>query len=284
MVTLYFSDLLKRAGIDPKRVKLLRHAYSDKNFNACAGAGMVYEYTCHQKADFSKGYDYWCVFVSGKSTLAKFVTMYKVGNSVPDTPDRIPDGLPEIESKNYNGEYAIFNLEYVDLLKEYENKLIIEWGAGTRQFAHKGTTEKPIVSIRAEEKKNFEGFDKVVLSYDRLKEIIEDVEDVYGDWHTALKSVNGIYLIADNESGKQYVGSAYGSDGLFGRWSSYVQSHHGGNKLMKEEICYHPDRYHSFQFSILQILPKTMSPEEIINTESLWKTKLQSIKFGMNDN
>ena len=284
MATLYFSDLLKRADIDPKRVKLLRHAYSDEKFKACADEDMLYEYTCHQKPDFSKGYDYWCVFVSGKSTLARFVTMYKVGKSVPDTPERIPDGLPEIEAKKYNGESSIYELEYVDLLKEYENKLVIEWGAGTRQFAHRGTTEKPIVSIRAEEKKTFKGYDKVRLSYEQLKEIIEDVDEIYADWHTALKSVNAIYLIVDTESGKQYVGSAYGSEGLFGRWSCYVQSHHGGNKLMKEEICYHPDRYHAFQFSILQILPKTMSPEEIINTETLWKLKLQSIKFGLNDN
>lgn len=42
MIQLYFSDLLKCAGIDPKRVKLLRYAYSDKTFNACASKGMVY--------------------------------------------------------------------------------------------------------------------------------------------------------------------------------------------------------------------------------------------------
>ena len=39
-----------------------------------------------------------------------------------------------------------------------------------------------------------------------------------------------------------------------------------------------------FQFSILQILPKTVTDDEVIHTESLWKQKLRTIEFGMNDN
>ncbi|MFR7895401.1 MAG: hypothetical protein ACLU38_16340, partial [Dysosmobacter sp.] len=46
---------------------------------------------------------------------------------------------------------------------------------------------------------------------------------------------------------------------------------HGHNKLMKELICDHPDRYQYFQFSILQILPKTLTDDEVIHTKSLWK-------------
>lgn len=49
-------------------------------------------------------------------------------------------------------------------------------------------------------------------------------------------------------------------------------------------LCDHPDRYQFFQFSILQLLPKTATDEEVIHTESLWKKKLLSIPFGMNDN
>ena len=56
------------------------------------------------------------------------------------------------------------------------------------------------------------------------------------------------------------------------------------NKLMKELICDYPERYHYFQFSILQILPKTATDDEVIQTESLYKKKLLTIPFGMNDN
>ena len=61
-------------------------------------------------------------------------------------------------------------------------------------------------------------------------------------------------------------------------------THHGGNKQMKELMCNYPERYHNFQFSILQILPKTITDEEVIHVESLYKKKLLSIPFGMNDN
>lgn len=53
---------------------------------------------------------------------------------------------------------------------------------------------------------------------------------------------------------------------------------------MKDLICNHPDRYKHFQFSILQILSKSTPDEEIIHAEALWKKKLCSVQFGMNDN
>lgn len=64
MAILNFSDVLKKVGLDPKEVKLIRHALSDKQFRECYKAGMVHEYTQHQKAGFSKGYSYWITFIS----------------------------------------------------------------------------------------------------------------------------------------------------------------------------------------------------------------------------
>ena len=37
-------------------------------------------------------------------------------------------------------------------------------------------------------------------------------------WHTALSTVNAVYLIVDRENGRKYVGSAYGKGDLLGRW------------------------------------------------------------------
>ncbi|MDD3172748.1 MAG: hypothetical protein PHF63_03680 [Herbinix sp.] len=68
----------------------------------------------------------------------------------------------------------------------------------------------------------------------------------YSEWHTALYYINAIYLIVDRNNGKQYVGSAYGKDGLLGRWAIYVTTGHGNNKLMKEVVCNYPDRYKEF--------------------------------------
>lgn len=283
MSILHFSDILEKAGLDLAKVKLIRHSLGDKDFSKCyySEPQMVWEYTRIQKPGFSKGYDYWCVFVSGEGTTARLFACYKVNGAVSATPDLEPAGFP-LEGR-FEGKYDYFDLEPVDNLKEYEHRLVIKWGKAALSWHQKGTTEKDVWAIDSPVKKPFIGYDKVVLTYAELKEVVEN-KVIYELWQAALSAVNAVYLIVDTKSGQQYVGSAYGKDGLLGRWRIYVDSLHGHNKLMKEVICAHPDRYKFFQFSILQILPKTLTDDEVIHTESLWKEKLQSIRFGMNDN
>ena len=279
---LSFTDVLKKADIDPRKVMMIRHALKDKVFKDCHDVGKVYEYTCHQRADFAKGYEYWAVFISDGGTAAKLFALYRVGASKPDTKSRIPKGLPESEAAKYKGEHAVYDLEHINDLSEYENRLVIEWGGATRSWFQKATNEKEIINFRSI--RSFPGYEQVRLSYDGLKDILCDSE-AYDDWKTALSSVFAIYLISDMENGKHYVGSAYNiENGLFGRWSSYIKSKHGDNKRMKELLAKYPERYHKFQFSILQILPKSLSNKEVIEIENLYKKKLLSIEFGMNEN
>ena len=280
MAILNFSDVLIKVGLDPKRVKLIRHSLADKEFRQCYEKGMVTEYTRVQSDNFSNGYDYWCVFISDKSTTAKFFACYKVNGGVCDTQDIKPDNFP-LEDW-FQGQKMFYELEHIDLLKEYEGRLLIEWGQGALAWAQKATNEKPIVAIQ--DKRIFSGYENFILTYDELKEIVKD-PTAYESWHTALSSVNATYLIVDRENGRQYVGSAYGKDGLLGRWTHYVDSLHGGNKLMKELLCNYPQRYKYFQFSILQLLPKTATPDDVIHTETLWKKKLLTYEpIGMNAN
>jgi len=280
MAILNFSDVLIKVGLDPKRVKLIRHSLADKEFRQCYEKGMVTEYTRVQSDTFSNGYDYWCVFISGKSTTAKFFTCYKVNGSVRDTHDVKPDNFP-LEDW-FQGQKMFYELEHIDSLKEYEGRLLIEWGKGALALVQKATNEKPIVAIQ--DKRVFSGYENFVLTYDELKEIVKD-PTAYESWHTALSSVKAIYLIVDRENGRQYVGSAYGKDGLLGRWAHYVDSLHGDNKLMKELLCNYPQRYKYFQFSILQVLPKTVNPDDAIHAETLWKKKLLTYEpLGMNAN
>lgn len=283
MSMLQLSDILKKAELNPAKVKLIRHSLSDKEFAQCyySDPQMVWEYTRIQKPEFSKGYEYWCVFISGKGTTARFYACYKVNGSVPDTPELKPENFPL--DGVFEGKLAYFNLEPVECMQEFRGRLVIEWGKSALSWHQKGTTEKEVLAIESPIKKPFVGYDKVVLSYAKLREVVEDSE-IYELWQTALSAVKAVYLIVDTKNGKQYVGSAYGDNGLLGRWRIYVDSLHGNNKLMKEVVCAHPDRYQYFQFSILQILPKTMTDDEVIHTESLWKKKLCSIQFGMNDN
>ena len=211
MAILNFSDALKNVGLDPKRVKLIRHSLGDKAFKKCYDKNMVEEYTRVQSETFSNGYDYWCVFISDKSTTAKFFACYKVSGGVIDTQDTKPKGFP-LEDW-FQGQRMFYNLERIDLLKEYEGRLLIEWGKSALAWVQKGTNEKPIVAIR--DKKIFSGYENAILTYEELREIVQD-PTAYESWHTALSSINAVYLIVDRKNGRKYVGSAYGKGGLLG--------------------------------------------------------------------
>lgn len=281
MASLYLTDILRRNEIDPEKVRLIRHALSDKSFRDCYNKGMIKEYTQQQDKGFSDGFKYWIVFISDKGTNCKFYACYKIMGSKPDTIENMPKNFPYPDW--FRGEREYYELEEVEILNDLKDRLIIDWGKGTRTWAQKGTNEKKIIAIQANPKMVFTGFENLVLTYDELKEIIDD-SITYSEWHTALSSINAIYLIVDRKNGKQYVGSAYGKDGLLGRWTIYIATGHGNTKLMKEAIRDQPNRYKEFQFSILQILPKNLTNDEIIKIESLYKKKLMSKEFGMNDN
>lgn len=77
----------------------------------------------------------------------------------------------------------------------------------------------------------FQDYRNVRLTYQELKSIIKNQNPT---WKTALSHLNAIYLQTDTKTGKQYVGSAYGKQKLWGRWTEYVETYHGGNKALKE--------------------------------------------------
>lgn len=99
-----------------------------------------------------------------------------------------------------------------------------------------------------------------------------------------LASVAGVYLIVDSKTGRQYVGSAYGEDGIRGRWTQYVKNPDGGNKMLKELIGDDKDYASNFRFTILQTLPRTLTPKEVIKHEVLYKEKLGKGALSLNSN
>lgn len=282
MTKLLVQDIMNRAGIDPKNVLLIRHSKSDSHCKLCIDNNMLKEYMSVQKTSFSKDYDYWMAFISGEGTSAILEGFYKVNGSQPISPELMPEGYPipdEFEQENH----SYFDLEKLDCLKEYENRLIIDWGKSTRKWHQKATNDKEILAIQSEKKIPFSSYEDIILSYPKLKEIIDE-SHLYSDWHAALKSVYGVYLIVDKISGKQYVGSAYGNKGILQRWTEYVKTGHGGNQKLKELLKEDPNRYKSFQFSILQVLPPNLTNDEVISVESKFKDKLLTREFGFNEN
>lgn len=130
---------------------------------------------------------------------------------------------------------------------------------------------------------DFPGYNKVILSYRQLKIVVTQQEP---SWKSALSNIKGIYLISDISSGKLYIGSATGEDGLWQRWESYAKTVHGGNAELKSLIRDKGIDYaDNFQYTVLEIADFHSTDEFIIKREAHWKDVLLSRKpFGYNSN
>lgn len=106
------------------------------------------------------------------------------------------------------------------------------------------------------------------------------------DWKIALSNAKGIYLLTDKATGKQYIGSAYGENGFWGRWSHYIYGLHGDNKELKKLVENEGEDYYrnNFHFTILEVVGSYLTDDEIIKKESKWKEKLFTREFGYNAN
>ncbi|MBI3852896.1 MAG: GIY-YIG nuclease family protein [Verrucomicrobia bacterium] len=120
----------------------------------------------------------------------------------------------------------------------------------------------------------FPGFSNVLLPKWKLDIIVaQEIES----WKSALSSVAGVYLITDTKTGRHYVGSAYGTGGIWGRWKAYSEDGHGNNKnlkslLQKEGVDYSLN----FQFSILETADTSASEDDVLKRETHWKNALCS--------
>lgn len=129
---------------------------------------------------------------------------------------------------------------------------------------------------------DFPGYNSVLLSYRMLNTVIRESNP---SWKSALSSVSGVYLITDTSDGRQYVGSAYGGEGIWQRWNSYIKNGHGGNKELRFLLRQKKDEHaENFQFSLLEVCDLNSSDDYIISREAHWKNVLRSREFGLNKN
>jgi hypothetical protein len=268
-----------------KKVKMIRHTKDGEyDISHIYKSGLLIDYQGVQTRDILNDCDYLISFIATENTKAKFVGMFEITNRTTVGAIREAKGLPDLGIDDfYNDNQFYYVQNEVPILTDLKDRLIIEWGKGTIQWCQ-NLKEKEVIEILPRGYYNyFPGFDEVIISFDELKKIIE-YPDANREWHKMLSTVAGVYLIADMETGMQYVGSAYGNEGILGRWKQYARNMHGNNKLLKEILEQDPLRYKKFQYSILRTLPKTLTTNETITIESIYKKKLGSRAFGLNSN
>lgn len=188
--------------------------------------------------------------------------------------------------------YDIQNNVGYDLIPvpEYQNlygRLVVEYKNTTQQL--KRNAENVLNEIKVVEllKKpyngvEFEGYNNINLTFQELEVIIKNNVD---EWKRKLENVTGIYMLFDRSTGKKYIGSAYGENGIWKRWGDYIYSNNGGNKEM---LQLDNDYIRSnFTFTLLEWYAIGTDFEFIISRENYWKKVMLSRKmdgYGYNDN
>jgi hypothetical protein len=128
----------------------------------------------------------------------------------------------------------------------------------------------------------FRGYSWAMLTKQKLDIVVEQSVD---SWRAALSAVSGVYVIADRQTGKLYVGSATAGEGIWSRWCAYSRTGHGGNlelvALLEREGREYAEH---FQFGVLETADSRASTEDILARESYWKELLQSRAHGYNSN
>ena len=273
-----FNSLLRDADIDLGDVRLLRH----KDQRAEKGR-TPYElwrddrpkfelYQSHQKFQNHDRLNakYWASFLGVPGGRTVFVGLYSVKCTGPNKKD-VP--LPHKDGVDKAGTCDAYILTPDPRFTDFDGRLFIDWGDGTRSWIQYADRQnKPIVEVLTERTKpKFPGFLNLVTQ-------LSAIDAFHPEWVEILKNAKGVYLLTCPKTKEQYVGSAYGDDGFWGRWQDYCRNGHGGNIALKSRD---PSDY---QVSILEVTGTSLNYAEIIGREALWKKKLQSQDMGLNRN
>ncbi len=220
---LTFNDLLVLAGIDPAQVRLVRHQdnrlWPGRLYEAWRNDRDAFEdyQSVQSKSRFPVG-ELLASFVVTEARKTVFVGLYRVTGV-----DTLPAGSVDFLVRHDTSGHFKYDLQLIDQLGDYRDRAVIEWGAAVRSWVQRaGNQTKPVIEIAEQYEPRFPGFREFVRP-------INDVPTLPNGWQQVLRSVKGVYLLVDVESGQHYVGSAKGADSLLGRWMSYTD---GGTGVM----------------------------------------------------
>jgi hypothetical protein len=277
-------DLLVMRGFDPQcKAKLVRHQDHRYDVSSLLRDGWIEVYQAHQGKPIF--HDCKCIvtFIGDGGTRAKFLGVYHVLKERRSTPEDVPDGcslLAEWRKKPC----VFYELEHDPRYTDLEGRVVIEWGSGAKAW-HQHIRNKPIIEIFPTGRvlKPFSDYLDFSLTYRELQDLMTNPA-AHRDWKSSLSAVAGVYLILAERSGHQYVGSAFGLDGIWGRWQQYAKNGHGNNKLLRKLIKSDDAYPGAFRYSVLQVLPKSTKDSEVIRWETRYKTKLGCRTTGLNAN
>jgi hypothetical protein len=292
-----FNDLLTRENIDPAHVLVFRHRPHEPGLNrvlpwlAAERPEVFNAYQQTQGARLEKtmarmaGVGHVASFIGHHPGKALFVGLYSIDGARPLTFDefwRVPayvemkeHGLKGWTKEDGRTEVLWFDLTPREVYAHWKGKLTVGWPPPERSWwrrAHRN--EFPVLAILEDSE-----LDAAMPDWDRIDLRWQELSALPAHWRRVLSQWRAIYYIFDTSDGRGYVGSAYGSDNLLGRWRNYAANGHGENRLLRGRDP------KSFRFSILQRVSPDTEAAEVVRLEASWKDRLHTRSpWGLNDN
>ncbi|MBR7618782.1 GIY-YIG nuclease family protein [Phenylobacterium sp. 20VBR1] len=189
----------------------------------------------------------------------------------PDLQELATMGVKGLEAGT---DLVAMDLEPLDTWRAWGGKLTIDWPAPERSWFRRAERNRlPVSAITLESQfvTSMPPADELVLTWDQLRVIP-------ASWRAKLAEWRGVYYVFDVRRRSGYVGSAAGHENLLGRWMSYSDSGHGGNAGLKAS------QPSDLRFSILQRTSPDLLRPEVEHIEALWKRRLHTRDFGLNEN
>ena len=169
---------------------------------------------------FAGGFDEWQTWQRRQNCEREFVLSLI---QLPEHNKWLFVGIFDSQSKEWHEDekYYVYRLIRRAATNELEGRLIVHYERKSRQTYRNAETlvDALTISEYLAQKKTigkFPGYSCAMLTKQHLDIVVkQEIES----WKVALENVAGVYVIADQNTGKLYVGSATGDEGIWARIS-----------------------------------------------------------------
>jgi hypothetical protein len=291
---LTLNHLLESSGLSLSEVLVFRHRPYEPPLNRVIGwlaAERPDLFDCYQSTHASRTESalarakYLVSFIRHRPGTALFVGLYAVREvrkitveqalARPCHQELMSLGMSGYKATEMRHELLEFDMPGTGWHESWHGRLVIRWPGLERswfRWADRNSFEVEAIAPESLLVRAMPEWDELTVAWDQLGVLPSS-------WRAALSQWRGIYLIIDESDGKQYVGSAYGTENILQRWMNYARTGHGGNKLLRER------NPHDLRFAILQRVSPDMEDVEVIRIEVTWKDRLRSrAPYGLNEN
>ncbi len=283
-MTLGILELLRLRGFEVTgSTKLVRHQDARFPIQDLVRRGWLETYQGYQRRPVFHRADFIVSLTGLDGSRARFFGVFeKTGVRLAEHGPTPPGCEWALEWRRTSQHF--YELRRLPGFEDLEDRVIVDWGPGTRSWVQKAK-DKPVLEVLPAGRSlpPFADYLEFTLSHAELVELFAN-EEAHREWRSHLEAVAGVYLILAETTGALYVGSASGDGGIWARWRDYAKNSHGHNAVLADLVRTDPTYPDRFRFSILQVLPKSMTRDEVLTRERLFKEKLGTRATGLNLN